>query len=114
MNAQRRMQLAANATRHQWETGATMMSVYNSAAAVDSEAAAENREALAGRRAGMTHFIDETTSMLHPDLSKQQAIAIYLALRRPEIYQELVEVFAWSPDEYETWLAETLEQQLLP
>jgi hypothetical protein len=112
--AARRMELAANATRCQWETSAAMMSIYASAAAVDSEAAAELKEALAGRRAGMTHFIDETTSMLRPNLNKQRATAIYLALTRPEVYLELVEVFTWSPDEYETWLGETLKQQLLP
>jgi AcrR family transcriptional regulator len=114
MNATRRMEIAANATRRQWETSAAMMSIYASAAAVDSEAAIEFKEAMAGRRAGMTHFIDETASMLRPEITKERATAIYLALTRPEIYLELVEVFAWSPDEYEIWLAETLKQLLTP
>jgi len=113
-NPQRRIELAANATRRQWETSATMMTVYNSAAAVDSEAAAELKEALAGRRRNLATFIEETASMLRPGLNMQHATAIYLALTQPEVFQELVEVFGWSPDEYETWLAETLKQQLLP
>src|ERR1700690_199842 len=36
----RRMELAAKATRRQWETSAAMMSIYVGAAVVDSEAAA--------------------------------------------------------------------------
>src|SRR5260221_10417265 len=43
MNAARRMELAANATRRQWETSAAMMSIYASAAAVDSKTAAETQ-----------------------------------------------------------------------
>ncbi len=114
MNAPRRMELAANATRRQWETSAAMMSIYASAAAVDSEAAAELKEALAGRRQGMAKFIEATVPMLRSNLEKHRASAIYLALTRPEVYQEFVGVFGWSPDEYEMWLAEILKQQLLP
>jgi AcrR family transcriptional regulator len=113
-NPERRMDLAANATRCQWETGATMMAIYNSAAAVDAEAAAELKEALAGRRRNLAKFVQETAPMLRPKLTMEQATAIYLALTRPEVYQELVEVSGWSLDDYETWLAETLKQQLLP
>jgi AcrR family transcriptional regulator len=113
-NPQRRMELFARATRRQWETSATMMSIYHSAAAVDPEAAAELNEALAGRRANLSHFIRETASALRPGLSHERAAAIYLALTRSEVYQELIEVFGWSPDEYEIWLAEILQQQLLP
>lgn len=111
---QRRMELAASATRRQWETGAAMMSIYNSAAAVDVEAAAELKEALTRRRNNLTHFIAETVPMLRPSLSLEWAAAIYLALTRAEVYQELVGVFNWSPDDYEIWLAQTLKQQLLP
>jgi AcrR family transcriptional regulator len=113
-DAERRIALAANATRRQWETGASMISIYTSAAAVDSEAAAELQVALSGRRASKTHFIDETASMLRPGLSPERASAIYIAISRPEVYQEFVGVFGWSPDDYETWLTETLIQQLLP
>jgi hypothetical protein len=34
-------------------------------------------------------------------------------LTQPTIYQELVAVDGWSPEEYEVWLAATLQQQLL-
>src|SRR5690242_16155624 len=44
----RRLDLAAHATRRQWETGAAMTTIYESAAAVDPEAAAELQDALHG------------------------------------------------------------------
>lgn len=110
----RRIEIAAHATRRQWETGVTMRAIYGGAAAVDAEAAAELKESLDGRRAGIARFIRESTPILRPDLTPERAIAIYLSLTRSEVYDELVGVFHWSPDEYERWLAETLRQQLLP
>ena len=113
-NAQKRFALAAHATRRQWETGAEMTSIYQSAAAVDPEAAAELKEALAGRQSWVVHFIESSMAMLRSGHSIEHATAIYLALTRVELYQELVESWNWSPDEYEHWLANTLRQQLLP
>ncbi len=110
----RRLEMMAHATRRQWETGATMMAIYNSAAAIDPEAAAELQEALHGRRTYLSNAINEMASMLRPDLTPGRAAAIYLGLTRPEVYQELVNVFGWTPNEYEAWLAAILKQQLLP
>jgi TetR/AcrR family transcriptional regulator, regulator of autoinduction and epiphytic fitness len=110
----RRLELAAHATRRQWETSATMMQIYESAAASDPEAAAELASARAGRREGIGKIIREMATALHPDFSPEQVVAIFLALTRPEVYQELVDEARWSPDEYEAWLQATLKQQLLP
>ncbi|MBI5668700.1 MAG: TetR/AcrR family transcriptional regulator [Chloroflexi bacterium] len=111
---QRRLELFAHATRRQWETSAAMMTIYTSAASADAEAAAELNTALHGRRAAITNFIRESAAMLRPGLSLERATAIYLSVTRPEVYQELVEVAGWTPDDYEAWLAEILKQQLLP
>lgn len=110
----RRMELSAYATRRQWESSAAMMAVYASAAAVDAEAAAELNEAQDGRRRGMRAIVQQSEALLRPDLSLTQASAIYLALTRPEVYQELVAVAGWSPEAYERWLAQALISQLLP
>lgn len=112
-NPQRRIEMAAHATRRQWETGASMMSIYLSAAAVDAEAGAELKEALEGRRANISHFIQHSASLLRSGLDAERATAIYLSLTKAEVYQELVEVFGWTAEAYERWLAETLKQQLL-
>ena len=61
----------------------------------------------------MEAFIRSSMSHLRPDLSVERASALYLALTRPEIYQELVDQWGWSPDEYEQWLSRMLHQQLV-
>ena len=83
------------------------------AAAVDPDAAAELSTALQGRRTFLTQFIGDMTEQLRPDLSPARAVALFYALTQPTIYQELVAVDGWSPEEYEVWLAATLQQQLL-
>jgi AcrR family transcriptional regulator len=109
----RRLELAAYATRRQWETSGAMMTIYQAAAAVDPDAAAELSTALQGRRTFLTQFIGDMAEQLRPDLSTARAVALFYALTQPTIYQELVAVDGWSPEEYEVWLAATLQQQLL-
>jgi hypothetical protein len=109
----RRLELAAYATRRQWETSGAMMTIYQAASAVDPDAAAELSTALKGRRTFITHFIGDMAEQLRPDITLTRAVAIFYALTQPTIYQELVEGDGWSPEEYEAWLAETLQQQLL-
>lgn len=111
---QRRLALAAHATRRQWETGGVMMTIYQAAAAADPDAAAELATALQGRRRFFTQFIDEMAKQLRPELSPTCAVALFYTLTQPTIYQDLVEGEGWKAEEYEAWLAETLQQQLLP
>lgn len=106
--------LVAHATRRQWESGAVMMTIYQTAAAVDNEAADELAKALVGRRTSIEQFVRAIHEYLEPGLSIEQATAITLALTRAEVYQELVEAGGWSADAYEHWLAEVLINQLLP
>jgi AcrR family transcriptional regulator len=110
----RRIELAAHATRHQWEAGAAMIAIYRGAAAADKEAAAELDTALQGRRSFLKQFLDAMIPMLRPDLHPEQAAAVLRALTLAEVYRELVDSAGWSPDEYESWLADTLKRQLLP
>jgi AcrR family transcriptional regulator len=109
-----RIALFAKGTRQQWEHGATMIAIYTSAAAVDSEAASELQSALEGRRRNISQWLEAASNLFQSDLSIKQIIAIYLALTRAELYFELVNVWGWSPDEYERWLTTTLEMQFLP
>lgn len=109
----RKLQLAAHATRRQWETSLAMITIYRGAAAIDPEAADELQDALDGRRNGMRNFVQAIAPILRTGLDIDQAVAIYLALTRAELYQELVDIAGWSPDQYEQWLADLLRQQLL-
>jgi len=113
LDSKRRLELAAYATRRQWETSGAMMTIYQAAAAVDPDAAAELSTALQGRRTFLSQFIGDMAEQLRPDLSLARAVALFYALTQPTIYQELVAVDGWSPEEYEVWLAATLQQQLL-
>src|SRR2546421_6735705 len=93
----RRLELAANATRRQWETGGAMMAIYEAAAAADPDAAAELSTALQGRRTFLTQFIGDMSEQLRPGLSSGRAIALLYTLTQPTIYQELVGEEGWSP-----------------
>ncbi|WP_165795336.1 TetR/AcrR family transcriptional regulator [Deinococcus koreensis] len=107
----RRLELAAQATRRQWESGARMMAVYSVAAASDPEAAAELREALAGRRSTVGATIRSWAGDFR--MPPERAAALYLALTRAEVYLELVAEQGWTPAEYEAWLASLLKSQFL-
>ena len=110
---QRRLEMVAIANRRQWELGAGLIAIYQGAAAADRGAAAELEEALRGRRAALDRVVEGMEESLRPDLDATRAAAILRALCRPEVYSEIVEESGWSPDEYESWLGETLKRQLL-
>jgi TetR/AcrR family transcriptional regulator, regulator of autoinduction and epiphytic fitness len=110
---ERRLEMVAHATRRQWETGGSVLAVYQGAAAADREAAAELEEALRGRRAALDRVVEGMEETLRPDLGVDRAAAILRALCRAEVYRELMDESGWTPDEYEAWLGETLKGQLL-
>ncbi len=112
-DAEHFLERVAYASRRQWETSATMMTIYESAAAADPEAAAELQAARDGRRANLGQFLGAIYPLLRQDISAAQATTILLALTLAELYSEVVEVAGWSPDAYERWLADALKQQLL-
>ena len=109
----RRLEMVAHASRRQWETGGAVVAVYQGAAAADREAAAELKQALRGRRAALDRVVEGMEAALRADLDVARAAAVLRALCRVELYRELVEESGWSSDEYETWLFETLKEQLL-
>lgn len=111
---ERRLGIVARANRRQWELGASLVAIYQGAAAADREASAELEEALRGRREGLDRVVEGMKDALRPGLDVDRAAAILRALCRAEIYAELAEESGWSPDEYETWLGEALKGQLLP
>ena len=110
---ERRLEMVANANRRQWELGASLVAIYQGAAAADREAAKELEEALRGRRSALDRVVGGMEEALRPGLDVNHAADILRALSRPEVYQELVEESGWSPDEYEYWLAETLKREML-
>lgn len=110
---QERLELLAQATRKQWETGSEVIAIYTGAAAVDPEAAAELSEALAGRRRGMANFAHSLEPYLQQDLDVDHATAILQALCSPEVFDELVRRSGWSADAYQVWLSRILKRELI-
>jgi AcrR family transcriptional regulator len=108
-----RLELLAQGTRRQWETGSEVIAIYKGAAAADPEAAAELSAALEGRRKAMENFALSLEKHLRPDLDAARAAAILQALCMPEVFNELVHHSGWAGEAYQAWLAQTLKQQLL-
>ena len=68
---------------------------------------------LGNRDRGFRRHIEAIAVHLAPGLSVRDAVDIYLALVLPDVYRTLVLERGWTPDRYETWLADTLIRQLL-
>ena len=113
LNPQERLKQLAEATRKQWEMGAEVTAIYTGAAAADPRAAAELTQTLNGRREGMQNFARSLEPHLRTGLDAEHAASILHALCLPEVYNELVRHSGWSPGEYQAWLLETFERELI-
>lgn len=68
------------------------------------------------RRVGAAYVIDAlvTKGPLKPGLDKETAVDLLWVLTSSETFQRLVNARGWSTEQYETWLAQTFIEQLLP
>jgi AcrR family transcriptional regulator len=89
--------------------------VLRAAAAADPEMQTLWRISESERRYGATHTIDNmlTKTRLKKGLTRDQARDIIWLLISVDPYQRLVKDAGWASERYESWLAETLCQQLL-
>lgn len=109
----KRLQTAARWTRQQWERGADVIPLLQTAAQDDPEVATMLAAWLDEKSQAMAHFVVSLEAALPPTLDVRRASAIFDALTLPELYRDLVNRSGWAPDEYERWLAETLTRQLI-
>ena len=65
------------------------------------------------RHAGQAAFVTLIARRGRLGVTVEEATDIYWGLASPELYGLLVRTRHWSPDRYESWLAETLTQLLL-
>ncbi|HVW41941.1 MAG TPA: helix-turn-helix domain-containing protein [Amycolatopsis sp.] len=86
------------------------------AADSDRDAAALLAERARQRGAGQKQIARSLarSGALRPGLREQDAADIIHALMSPEVFTLLVADRRWSPQRYERWLAQTLQDQLLP
>jgi AcrR family transcriptional regulator len=93
-----------------------LMRVLAGAAATDPELAKVLQEMEDFRLAGMGRFAQllADRGALRPDLSVEHARDVLWTLASHATYDQLVTQRGWPPEQYQTWLAETLCQALLP
>lgn len=109
-----RLRAAAHWTRRQMELGHDVISAYQEAARIDPIAGSTWRNALEGRRAGLTEMIGSVRAGLRNRLSVERAVDIFVVCTTSEIYASLVLERGWNADEYERWLADLLCRELTP
>ncbi|QRP47842.1 TetR/AcrR family transcriptional regulator [Amycolatopsis sp. FDAARGOS 1241] len=90
--------------------------ILTGAAASDRDAAALLAERARDRSAGQNRIARSLAraGALRPGLREKDAADVIHALMSPEVFSLLVGDRRWSPQRYETWLAHTLTDQLLP
>jgi AcrR family transcriptional regulator len=113
LSPEERLDRLAAGTRRQWEFGADVVAIYQGAAAADPEAAAELKEALAGRRKALEHYAATLAPYLRTGVDVDRAAAVIQALCLAEVYHQLVREAGWTVEEYQNWLAQALKRELL-
>lgn len=80
-----------------------------------TDESAETRALLRSKLAGRNEVMDAIIASMKGDLEVplKQAQAIYRALAAAGVYRELVAESGWSTEEFEDWVATSLERQLL-
>lgn len=98
------------------ERTAAIYRILVSAAASDPEAAALLEELTRQRQEGQGHIARALAraKALRPELRQRDAADLIHALVSPEVYGLLVIDRGWPAERYESWLTQTLTDQLLP
>ncbi|HEY4570420.1 MAG TPA: helix-turn-helix domain-containing protein [Kribbella sp.] len=94
-----------------YSAGFDVVLIFEAATDESPETRALLRSKLAGRNQVMDELIASLESALRVPV--KQAQAVYRALAAPGVYQELVDESGWTPAEFETFLADSLQRQLL-
>jgi hypothetical protein len=71
------------------------------------------RQIMASRERAYRRHLEAIAPHLAPGLTVDEGVDVYVTLVLPEIYHSLVLDRGWTPDRYETWLADNLVRQLL-
>lgn len=108
------LRLAARIQRRQYELMYDVIAIYQEAARTDPDIAADLQTIMANRERAFRRHVESIAGYLSPGVTVAEGLDRYLALVLPEVYRTLVLERGWSIDRYETWLADTLLQQLLP
>jgi AcrR family transcriptional regulator len=108
------LRLAARIQRRQYEQMYDVIAIYQEAARTDPDIAADLQLIAGNRERAFRRHVESIAGRLRPGVTVDGGVDRYLALVLPEVYRTLVLERGWSVDQYETWLAGALVQQLLP
>lgn len=106
-----RLRGAARWLRALYEAGFDVVMIFEAATDESPETRALLRSKLAGRNEVMDAMIASLEK--HLRIPVREAQAVYRALAAPGVYRELVEESGWTADEFERWVSDALERQLL-
>jgi AcrR family transcriptional regulator len=113
--APERLQAYAGAVRRILAGAGDMLRVLDAAAAADPGIRQLATETEHRRRLGAEAVIKSVTgiSALRTGLTTNQAIDILSLLNGPQVFHHLVRQAGWTESRYQTWLAQTMIEQLL-
>jgi len=105
----------AAAIRRVMQSAGAVFRTAAQAAVADPEAAALWRLGQTRRQQDAAAFIAALhgASQLRSDRTPDEAIASVWLLTSPETYLQMTDGLAWSPDQYEQWLRQSMRDQLL-
>jgi AcrR family transcriptional regulator len=106
-----KLRKAAHWLTNLYSAGFDVVLIFEAATDESAETRALLRSKLAGRNEVMDAIIGSMKGDL--DVPLNQAQAIYRALAAPGVYRELVTESGWTTEEFEDWVATSLERQLL-
>jgi AcrR family transcriptional regulator len=112
----RQLEMAAALSRGMLQRISPVYAVLRDAAAADS-ALRDPLTADISRRRGFQRTLAEIVHVRGPfrdGLTTEQAAETYSALANPDLYLLLTTHHRWTADQYQTWLARSLQQLLLP
>ena len=108
----RRLRGAAHWLRVLYLAGFDVVLIFEAA----TDESLETRALLRSKLAGQNEVMDAMIASLHGQLAVPlaQAQAMYRALAAPGVYRELVQESGWSPEDFERWVGDTLQRNLMP
>lgn len=106
-----KLRKAAHWLTNLYSAGFDVVLIFEAATDESAETRALLRSKLAGRNQVMDAIIASMEQYLSIPL--KQAQAVYRALAAPGVYRELVDESGWSEDEFEQWVTDSLQRQLL-
>jgi AcrR family transcriptional regulator len=106
-----RLRGAAGWLTNLYSAGFDVVLIFEAATDESPETKALLRSKLAGRNQVMDAMIASLDDVLRVPV--KQAQAVYRALAAPGVYQELVDESGWTPEQFEQFVADSLERQLL-